>query len=128
MTVKEKNIATESRRGPALLAVSGLLGALAASSCCIVPLALLGLGVSGAWIGSLTQLAPYHHCFIVATIALLGTGHWLVYRSRYLACSDGEACAQSLPNWLVKAALIVATILVMAVLGFDLIEPFLFNT
>ena len=56
------------------------------------------------------------------------TGHWLVYRSRYLACSDGEACAQSLPNWLVKAALIVATILVMAVLGFDLIEPFLFNT
>ena len=28
-------------------------------SCCVVPLALFALGVSGAWIANLTQLAPY---------------------------------------------------------------------
>ena len=33
-----------------LLAAGGVLGAVAASSCCLVPLLLFGLGVSGAWI------------------------------------------------------------------------------
>src|SRR5215467_13430664 len=40
-----------------LAAAGGILGALAASSCCIVPLALFTLGTSGAWIGNLTALA-----------------------------------------------------------------------
>ena len=35
-------------------AAGGILGALAASSCCILPLALFMLGISGAWIGNLT--------------------------------------------------------------------------
>ena len=42
-----------------LIAVSGILGALAASSCCIVPLVLFSIGIGGAWIGNLTALAPY---------------------------------------------------------------------
>src|SRR5215472_4108367 len=42
-----------------LLAAGGVIGALATSSCCVVPLVLFGLGVSGAWIANLTQLAPY---------------------------------------------------------------------
>ena len=53
------------------MAAGGLLGALAASSCCIVPLTLFGLGVSGAWIGNLTWLAPYQPCFIVATLGFV---------------------------------------------------------
>ncbi len=39
-----------------LIAAGGILGALAASSCCIVPLVLFGLGIGGAWIGNLTAL------------------------------------------------------------------------
>jgi mercuric ion transport protein len=54
-----------------LVAAGGVLGALAASSCCILPLVLFGLGVSGAWIGNLTRLAPYQPYFIVATAAAL---------------------------------------------------------
>src|SRR6266851_5223734 len=57
-----------------LLAAGGVLGALAASSCCIVPLVLFSLGVSGAWIGNLTRLAPYQPYFIAATAACLGYG------------------------------------------------------
>ncbi|WP_342634038.1 mercuric transporter MerT family protein [Mesorhizobium waimense] len=41
-----------------LLVAGGLLGALAASSCCIVPLVLFSLGIGGAWISNLTALAP----------------------------------------------------------------------
>ncbi len=43
-----------------LVAAGGILGALAASSCCILPLVLVlfSVGISGAWIGNLTELAP----------------------------------------------------------------------
>ncbi len=110
------------------MAAGGLLGALAASSCCILPLALFGLGVSGAWIGNFTRLAPYQPCFIAATLAFLGYGYWLVYRSSKRACADGEACARALPNRIVKTSLILATILVVAALGLDFIAPLFLNS
>jgi mercuric ion transport protein len=123
MTIKEDNSGVGVRRGQNLVAAGGILGALAASSCCILPLALFSLGVSGAWIGNLTQLAPYQPYFIAVTIAFLGYGYWLVYRSSKVACTDGETCARPLPNRLIKAGLILATVLVIAALGFDLLAP-----
>ncbi len=128
MTIKQENRVTETARGQKLMAVGGLLGALAASSCCILPVMLFSLGVSGAWIGNFTQLAPYQPYFIAATTGFLGTGYWLVYRSSKLACADGEACARPLPNRLVKAGLIIATILVIAALGFDFVAPLYLNS
>jgi mercuric ion transport protein len=114
--------------GQKLMAAGGLLGALAASSCCIVPLILFGLGISGAWIGNLTQLAPYQPCFIVATLGLLSAGYWLTYRNSKAACAEGEACARPLPNGFVMTALVLATVLVLAALGFDFLAPLLLNS
>src|SRR5271169_5935318 len=119
MTIKDETFAIDFKRGQTLMAAGGLLGALAASSCCILPVVLFSLGVSGAWIGNFTQLAPYQPYFLAATLVFLGTGYWLVHRASKRACVDGEACARPLPNQLVKAVLIVATILVMVALGFD---------
>src|SRR5260370_30369264 len=107
-----------------LMAAGSLAGALAASSCCILPLVLFSLGVSGAWIGNFTRLVPYQPYFIAATLLFLGSGYWLVYRSGTRGCVEGEACARPLPNRIVKATLILATILVAAPLGLDLIAPF----
>src|SRR5436190_16513593 len=113
----------DNRRRQSLAAAGGLLGALAASACCILPLVLFGLGVSGAWIGNLTRLAAYQPYFLTAALACLGYGYWLVFRSSKLACADGEACARPLPNRIVKTSLIVATMLVVAALGLDFIAP-----
>jgi mercuric ion transport protein len=110
-----------------LTAIGGILGAIGASSCCIAPLVLFSLGISGAWIGNLTALAPYQPYFIAATLACLGYGYWLVYRRKSIACAEGTACARPLPNHIVKAALVLATILVGGVIGLDLIGPFLLN-
>lgn len=123
MTIKQEKQVADVRPWHGLMAAGGLLGALAASSCCILPLVLFSLGVSGAWIGNFTRLAPYQPCFIAATIAFLGCGYWLAYRPSKLACIDGEPCANPIPNRLVKAGLIVATILVVAALGFDFFAP-----
>lgn len=113
------------RHGPKLLATGGLIGALAASSCCILPVVLFSLGISGAWIGNFTQLAPYKPYFIAATIGLVGTGYWLVHHASKLACADGATCAQPLPNRIVRIVLIAATALVITAFGFDYVEPYL---
>ena len=128
MTVKEEDSAVNPGRGQALIAASGLLGALAASSCCILPLVLFSLGISGAWISNFAHLAPYQPYFIATTLGFLGAGYWLVHRASKRACAEGEACARPLPNRLVKAALILATILVVAALGFDFLAPLLLNS
>jgi mercuric ion transport protein len=127
MTINQADHIADNRRRQNLMAAVGLLGALAASSCCILPLALFGLGVSGAWIGNFTRLAPFQPCFIAATLAFLGYGYWLVYWSSTRPCADGEACVRPLPNRIVKAGLILATILVVAALGFDFIAPLFLN-
>src|SRR5437899_39223 len=121
MTIKEQNDALEARlwRGQELMAAGGILGALAASSCCILPLLFFSLGVSGAWIGNFTQLAPYQPYFVAATIACLGYGYWLIYRASKVVCADGKACARPMPNRLVRLSLILATVLVVAAIGFN---------
>ena len=126
MTINQADHVPDSRRRQTLVATGGLLGALAASSCCILPLALFGLGVSGAWIGNFTRLAVYQPYFLAATLACLRYGYWLVYRKP--ACADGEACARPLPNRLVKTSLVLATILVVAALSLDLIAPLFLNS
>ena len=111
-----------------LVAAGGVLGALAASSCCIAPLALFSLGISGAWIGNLTALAPYQPYFIAATLVCLGYGYWLVYRPRKVACAEGAACAKPLPNRLVMFGLILATVLVAGALAVDLLAPLILKS
>ena len=118
MTIKEEALEARMQRRQELIAASGMLGGLAASSCCILPLVLFSLGVSGAWIGNLTQLAPYQPYFIAATVACLGYGYWLVHRSRKKACSEAEACARPLPNRILTIGLILATILIVGALSY----------
>jgi mercuric ion transport protein len=103
-------------------AAAGMLGALASMSCCILPVALFTLGISGAWIGNLTALAPYQPIFFAATAGFLGVGYYLVYRQPRVACADGT-CARPLPNRSVKAMLWSATVLVLAAVAFDYVAP-----
>jgi mercuric ion transport protein len=105
------------------LAVGGMVGALAASTCCIVPLVLFSLGVSGAWIGTLTALAPYQPLFVAATVAILGYGFYRVYGRPSDACADDSACARPLPNRFVKLGLWTAAVLVTAAFAFNYIAP-----
>ena len=113
----------DMQRAQKLLTVGGILGALAASSCCILPLALFGLGVSGAWIGHLTRLAPYQPYFIAGTAGCLAFGYWLRYSTRKRACEKAAACGRPLANRSVTAGLILATVLVATALVLDLLAP-----
>lgn len=100
-------------------AAGSLIAAVLASSCCIGPLLLVTLGVSGAWIGSLTALEAYQPIFVMITIAFLAFGYWQVYFKPKPVCSDGEVCAYPLSDRLIKTVLWVATILVALAMTID---------
>ncbi len=106
-----------------LLATGSLLGALLASSCCIAPLVLLVLGVSGAWIANLTALAPYQPLFLLATAGFLGAGFWTVYRRPRVKCEADSYCASPTSGRIVRGALWIATVLVLAALAVNLVVP-----
>lgn len=114
---------TSDRNKAGLVTVGGILAALAASTCCIIPLALFSLGVGGAWIGRLTALAPYQPIFIAITLGLLGYGYWLVYRQSKVKCADGDACARPLPNRVVHFGLWFATALVTLAIAWPYLLP-----
>lgn len=105
-------------RRQGLLAAGGLLAALGASSCCILPLVLFSVGVSGAWIGNLTALAPYQPVFIAAAVAFLGAGFLRIYRRPRSACADETSCATPASTRLTKICLWTATALILAALTF----------
>jgi mercuric ion transport protein len=104
-----------------MIATGGVVGAILASSCCIVPLVLFSLGVGGAWIGNLTALASYQPLFVVITLVFLGYGYFLVYRKPRDECADGATCARPPPYRMVKMALWFATVLVMLALAWPYI-------
>lgn len=94
-------------------ATGGIIGAVLASSCCIVPLVLVTLGVSGAWIGNLTALEPYKPYFVSVTLSFLAGGFWHVYLRQKPDCVDGSYCARPESTLITKAVLWVATIIVV---------------
>ncbi|CAM5613757.1 MULTISPECIES: mercuric transporter MerT family protein [Bradyrhizobium] len=123
-TVLASSERTEAGR-QRLVALGGILGAIAASSCCVIPLILFSLGIGGAWIGNLTALAPYKPLFVAGTAGLLGYGFYLVYWKPRRACAAGAACARPIPSRLVQLALWIATVLVIAAFAFDYVAPLL---
>jgi len=116
-------VRADDARKAKLIAAGGILGAIAASTCCIVPLVLFSLGISGAWIGQLTALSAYQPIFIAITLGFLGYGYWLVYRKPKAACAEGEACAKPLPNVIVKTGLWLSTALILLALAWPYLVP-----
>lgn len=118
-------VAGGTGRAEKLATSGGILGAVAASACCLLPLALFSLGIGGAWIANLTALAPYQPLFVTATAGFLGYGFYLVYWKPVRACAADTTCSRPLPNRLVKLGLWIATVLVVAAFTFKYTAPLL---
>lgn len=115
--------ADTSTRKAGLASVGGILAALAAASCCVVPFALFTLGISGAWISNLTALEPYQPIFAAITVGFLAYGFYLVYRKPKVACAEGSYCAKPGSGRTAKIGLWTATVLVAIALGFPRLAP-----
>jgi mercuric ion transport protein len=102
--------------------VGNITAALAAASCCVIPLVLFTLGVSGAWIANLTALAPYQPIFVALTLTFLAWGFWMVYRKPKIVCAEGY-CARPISDRIAKTGLWVGTVLIAIALAFPYVAP-----
>jgi mercuric ion transport protein len=107
------------------LAAGGIVAAIGAASCCVVPFALFTLGVSGAWIGNLTALEPYQPIFAAVAAGFIGYGFYLVYRKPKTdaACAEGAYCAQPRSARITKVGLWLAVVLVVIAVAFPRLAP-----
>lgn len=107
----DKEIA-KSRTNERLLATGGVIGALAASTCCVLPLAFVSAGISGAWIGTLTRMAPYQPIFLAIAAGCVATGFWLVYARKRVTCAE-PACGAEASRRFTKIALWAAVVILV---------------
>lgn len=112
-TLSSQDSAAHSDRRSGGLAALSVIGAFLASACCVVPLLLVTLGISGAWIGNLTALEPYKPYIAGATLVPLGLGFWQVYFRPKFVCAPGSYCAHPRSAIITKIALWIATICIV---------------
>jgi mercuric ion transport protein len=102
--------------------VGGILAGIAASACCIGPLALVLAGVSGAWIGNLTALRPYSPVFAGVAIVLLGLAGWRLFVPAK-ACAPGTACADPKTLRRQRIVFLGVAVVLAALMGFQFYAP-----
>lgn len=104
------------------------LAAVSAVACCLGPLVLLSLGISGAWISNLAALSPYKGIFYVIALAFLGASFYKVYKKpKIISCVPGSFCASPNREKISKIFLWIAAILILGMLISPYVAPLLYN-
>lgn len=106
------------------LAVGGLAAVLA-SACCLGPLLLISIGLSGTWIGQLTRLEPYRPLFLGSSLVALVLAYRRIYRP-VPACDTGEICTVPSVRRAYKALFWIVAALVLVAFGFPYIAPWFY--
>ena len=102
-----------------------LLGALAMTSCCILPLVLVSLGVGGVWIAQLTALYAYKWYTFTLAAGFIGYGFWKVHRAEAGECRDGTVCARPVNRRIMKASLWLAAVVTAIAMIFPYATPYI---
>jgi mercuric ion transport protein len=71
--------------------VAGAVSALGASTCCVVPLALVSAGMGGAWIAQLRSLERFQWVFIALALAAFGYAFYRLYL-KPAPCAPDATC------------------------------------
>ncbi|MCK5444191.1 MAG: mercury transporter MerT [Rhodospirillaceae bacterium] len=103
--------------------LGALAGGILASSCCILPLALVSVGAGGAWLSNLTALSPYQPIFLSMAALSVGYGFWKARAARLTACSTDGQCAMPINSKYNLIGLWVGGGLAVSALAVTLITP-----
>ncbi|WP_148863287.1 mercuric ion transporter MerT [Marinobacter fonticola] len=112
---------SNSRSGRRALAAGGIAAVLA-SACCLGPLVLIALGISGAWIGNLAALEPYRPLFIGVALIAMFFAWRRIYRP-VEQCRPGESCAVPMVRTTHKVIFWGVAVLVLVALVFPYALP-----
>ena len=102
------------------------LGALAASSCCVLPLALARFGAGSAVFGGLEVLANWRPLLLGGAVAVVLAAWILRFWRRSVACNVGGSCSAYSASKSAGVLLGLGTVfVVLSVVWGPYIEPFL---
>ncbi|NRB19735.1 MAG: mercury transporter [Rhodobacteraceae bacterium] len=113
-----------SARSDRIATAGSLFGALAMTSCCILPLVLVSMGVGGVWIAQLTALYAYKWYMFSTASVFIGWGFWQAYRPAGVDCAGG-ACAHPVNKRVMKACLWAAVVVTLIAMIFPYITPYI---
>jgi mercuric ion transport protein len=105
--------------------LAGGLAAIFASACCLGPLALITVGLSGAWISHLTALEPYQPVFVAAAVVALYFASGQIWRPA-AECEPGQVCATPQVKRAYKVLFGAVVALLVLALGFPMIAPWFY--
>jgi mercuric ion transport protein len=105
--------------------VAGGVAAIIASACCLGPLVLITLGISGAWIGNLTILEPYRPIFIGVALVAMFIAWRRIFRP-VEECQPGKVCAIPQIRVAYKVVFWLVSVLVLIALLFPFALPLLY--
>lgn len=114
----------ENKNNTKWLLGAGIAAALGTTLCCVAPLILFFLGISGAWIGNLTAMEPYKPYFLIVAIVFVAAGFWKVYKKpKSQDCKAGTFCAMPSSDRINKIMLWVATSIIVLSIIYPYIAP-----
>lgn len=105
----------------------GFLAGFLGSACCVGPLVLVSVGISGAWISNLTLLYPYRWVFIGIALVFMALAWRRIYRAPAAAdCEPGTVCALPQTNRVYRVMFWVISALVLLAFAFPYLAPLLY--
>jgi mercuric ion transport protein len=116
---------SRSDRAASSALLVGGLAAILASTCCLGPLVLVALGLSGAWIGNLTLLEPYRPFFIAGALVALFFAGRRIFRPEH-DCQPGEVCAVPRTRRIYKIVFGIVSALVLIALVYPYVAKFFY--
>ena len=96
---------------------AGAMSALGASTCCVLPLVLVAVGVGGAWVAQVRELERFYYVFVALALGAFGYAFYRLYL-KPVPCAPESACVnpavrrrQRIAFW---STLVVAKALVLS--------------
>jgi mercuric ion transport protein len=98
-----------------------VVSSIIASTCCVIPLVLVLVGITGAWMVNLTALKPLTPVFTVIALSALVWAGYLVYRPMTACSPSGTDCDSACHT--TRRIFIGCAVFIAALLLFPLAAP-----
>ena len=115
---------TDGQPSSVMLGAGSVLGGLAVSACCVLPLAFVLIGVGGSWMGTLVGFGAYKFITIPITLLMLGIGFYFAYRKpKSVDCNADGTCGTPTSNRIARTLLWIGAAIAAIGIGFPYAAP-----
>jgi len=115
------NTAAGTERKAGRLVALAVVASLLASTCCVLPLVLVLVGITGAWMSTLVAMKPVTPYAIAITVAALGWSGWLLFKPAAACDIEDGNCATTRPA--MRRLFVACAVFIALLLSFPLFAP-----